>query len=57
MKLSNEKFGKQFLKVICGKYDSFVIDILNRIQKGKLKTVSSEDMAFLGAYFARRGFL
>lgn len=57
MKLSNEKFGKQFLKDIGGNYDSFAIDILNRIQKGKLKTVSSEDMAFLGAYFARRGFL
>ena len=57
MTLSNEKFGKQFLKDIGGKYDSFAIDILNRIQKGYLKTVSSEDMAFLGAYFARRGFL
>jgi len=57
MKLSNEKFGKQFLKDIGSKGDSIAIDILNRIQKGKLKTVSSEDMAFLGAYFARRGFI
>ena len=57
MKDSNEKFGKQFLKDIGSKGDSIAIVILNRIQKGKLKTVSSEDMAFLGAYFARRGFI
>ena len=57
MDLSNKKFGEMFLKVIGSRGDWIAIDILNRIQKGKLKTVSSEDMAFIGAYFARRGFL
>ena len=57
MKDSNEKFGKQFLKDIGSKGDSIAIDILDRLKKGYLKKVSSVDMAFLGAYFARRGFL
>ena len=46
MKLSNEKFGKQFLKDIGSKGDSIAIDILNRIQKGKLKTGSSAKASY-----------
>lgn len=57
MKLSNEKFGKQFLKDIGSKGDSIAIIILDRLKKGYLKKMSSVDMAFLGAYFARRGFI